>query len=96
MEVVGAGSPPNLQKGRKVSVAHGRWVDDSVLIGHNNEEAFGGIAIRLELVVGTVHACAAGEEKEELARAVWVVGGFGHVGFDVVEFGDLLYMPCSA
>ena len=35
-------------------------------------------------------ACAAGEEEEEFGGRVRVVGGFGDVDVDVVEFGCFL------
>lgn len=62
-----------------------------VLIWHDDQEAFGGILVRLQLVVGAAYAGAASQEQEELGWRVRIVGGLGHVDFDVIVLGDLLY-----
>jgi hypothetical protein len=42
------------------------------------------------LVVGAVYSCASGEEEQELAGCMRVVGWFGDVYLDIVELRDLL------
>lgn len=64
--------------------------DGSLLVRHHDQESFFGVFVRLELVVGAMDASAAGEEEQELAGRVWVVGGLCHIGVDVVEFGHFL------
>lgn len=61
-----------------------------VLVGHDYEEALGGIFVCLQLVVRAMHSGASGQEEQELARCMRVVCWLGHVCLDVIEFGDLL------
>lgn len=61
-----------------------------VLIRHNYEETFGGVFVRLQLVVGAVHSRASSKEKKQLAGRMRVVGRLGDIYLDVVELGDFL------
>jgi len=51
--------------GGKLGIGVRSWVA-SELVRHYDEEAFGGVLVGLELVVGRVDAGAAGEEEKEL------------------------------
>lgn len=63
-----------------------------LLIRHNDQKPLSSILVRLQLVVGAVDACAAGEEEEQFGGRVGIVGGFGDVDVDVVEFCDFLLL----
>lgn len=58
------------------------------LIRHDDQIALLSVGVGLELVGWGVNAGAAGQEEEEFAGCVRVVGWFGYVAVDVVEFGD--------
>jgi hypothetical protein len=60
------------------------------LVGHYDEEAFGGVFVGLKLIVRGVYTCAACEQKEKFGRRVRVIGGFRDVYIDVGEFGQFL------
>lgn len=62
----------------------------NVLIRHNYKETFGGVFVRLQLVVGAVHSRASSKEKKQFAGRMRVVGRLGDIYFDVVELGDFL------
>jgi hypothetical protein len=62
----------------------------SLLVGHNYKESFRSVLVGLQLVVGAVYSCASGEEEQELAGCMRVVGWFGDVYLDIVELRDLL------
>ena len=55
------------------------------LIGHDDEVAFHGIFICLELVVDRLVAGTARELQQQFRRRVWVVGGFGDVAVDATK-----------
>lgn len=58
------------------------------LIRHDDQIALLSVGVGLEFVGRGVDASAAGQEEEEFAGCVRVVGWFGYVAVDVVEFGD--------
>jgi hypothetical protein len=47
------------------------------------------------LVVLAVDASASGEEEQQFARGMWVVGWLGDVDFNVVELRDLACGSCA-
>jgi hypothetical protein len=59
------------------------------LVGHDNEVAFRGILVCLELVIYRLVAGAAREQEEEFGGRVRVVGGFGNVAVDATKLGEL-------
>ena len=80
--VLGAWSPANLEGvgvSMGIGLRYGEEGEEELLIRHDDEEAFGGIFVGLELVVAGVDAAAGGEEEEEFGGEMGVVGWFGDV-----------------
>ena len=73
-------------------------VDDRspiVLVGHDDQETFLCIFVRLQLVVRAVYTRTSRQEQQQLGGRMWVVGRLRNVDFDVVVLGDFLHTPLS-
>lgn len=51
-------------------------------VGHDDDVAFGGELVGLDLVVGALEACAAGEEEDQPGGRVGILGWLGDVDLD--------------
>lgn len=59
------------------------------LVRHDDEVAFHGIFVCLELVVYGLMTRTSGEEEQQFGGCVRVVCGFGDVAVDAAKLGDL-------